>query len=591
MYWYASHIQNLDKPIQVIFYGILGLGFLAYWVWARPSLVKTQKALAHLSKALTNQQSLAQARAAAEPVVAANPILKDAWLATNKRVVAIGQGDRTHFVLLGSVDDLWQPERLLLKRFNFAMFEAIPNIAVGVGLLFTFIFLTLALTDATAALTAQNSQSTSILDATRSLLGSAGGKFLSSLAGLTVSLAWTFFGRRRLVRVQRAASQVVEAIEQILPPVGAEAAVAEQLEQLQTLGDRLASQQATLVKSQELLQDQQALTDDLLVEAREQTGSLKRFETDLAVTIGKTITNSFAPQMEQMTSRLVDAIAHLSDRIGTMNEDALQKMMQDFSQVIRSNTDAEMDKFKETLMSLSASLNDASKGLTTGVEDAAGHLGRATADMTEKLSAAAQGLVSSVQNMDAAMDKAQESVKQMDATIERAATLGAQGLSQVDRTLTNTEQVAQRMGEVGRHWTQAAETLERTAGRLAEVSDGMDELSQEQRAVVASVRSVAPEALQAVGRMSTLLDESARSAAQSMSTVQESMAKTSRDLGGVVSSITEGVGTYTEQVARLHQTMDAKMAEAVGKLGGAIQNLTETIDELNDGPDGFKPKA
>jgi hypothetical protein len=57
-------------------------------------------------------------------------------------------------VLLSSVDDVWQPVRLLQRRFNFAMFEAIPNVAVGLGLLFTFVFLTLALTDATAALAA-----------------------------------------------------------------------------------------------------------------------------------------------------------------------------------------------------------------------------------------------------------------------------------------------------------------------------------------------------------------------------------------------------------------------------------------------------
>lgn len=55
-------------------------------------------------------------------------------------------------MLLGSVSDVWQPERMLHKHFNLPLFEAVPNIAAGVGLFFTFLFLTLALTDATTAL-------------------------------------------------------------------------------------------------------------------------------------------------------------------------------------------------------------------------------------------------------------------------------------------------------------------------------------------------------------------------------------------------------------------------------------------------------
>lgn len=588
--WYASHIQSLDLSIQVIFYSILGLGGLAYVFWARPHLVKTQSALEKLAQVLRSNLHPGQARTAVEPVLDANPILRGAWVATQNRVVAVGQGDRTRFMLLGSVDDLWLPERLLHKRFNFAMFEAMPNIAVGVGLLFTFVFLTLALTDATAALTVQTSQSTSILDATRSLLGSAGGKFLSSLAGLFVSLAWTVVGRRRVARLERASSSVVEAIEEMLPPVGAEAAVAEQLKQLHALSEQLATQQATFVQAHEVLQDQQSLTEELLIEAREQTGSLKRFETDLAVSIGNAITSSFGPQMEQMTERLVGAISNLSDRIGTMNEEALGKMLKDFSDVIRSNTSDEMEQFKDTLRSLSDRLNDASLGLTEGVGGAASELGRATADLTSQLAAATQGLIASVQGVDSVMDKARTAVEDVGATIDRAATLGSAGLVQVERALATTDKVIQDMGEVGQNWGRAAESIERTVGALSEVSDGIEELSQEQRAVVSAVRAAGPEALQAVDRMSKVLDESARSSAQSMSTVQSSMSRTSEELSGVVKSITEGVGIYTEQVARLHQTMDAKMAEAVGKLGGAINNLSETVEELNDNLDEFERK-
>lgn len=598
MTWLNTHFSALAPFIQVIFIGILAAGLLAYWAWARPRLTSTQRRLQQLAAELRQLKTAPAISSARNPPPQQSDLeLERAWTATQDRIVVIGQGEQARRLLLGSVDDLWQPERLLQGRINLALFEAVPNIAVGIGLLFTFLFLTLALTDATSALAATN-ESTSILPAARSLLSSAGGKFLSSLAGLFVSICWTVAGRHRMTSLHRVSADVVAEIERLWPPIGAERAVAEQLAQLQAMQSHLAAQQTTLSQTQSVLEEQQSLVEELLVEAREQTGSLKRFETDLAVTIGQTITSSFSPQMEHMTTKLVDAIGHLSDRIGTMNEDALHKMMKEFSQAIQSNTAGEMEQFKDSLTSLAGSLKHASQDLQTGVGSAANALDQTTSEMTQRLSqagqdmsahitAAAGQLMHSVQGVDAAMDKARSSVEAVDATIARAAQLGQQGMARMEDTLGTTEKVVSRMGEVGQHWSQTAGHMERTSGKLADVCDGIEELAQEQKAVVQAVRSATPEALAAVDRMTQLLQDTTRTAAESLGTVQGSMERTSRDLGGVVASITDGVVQYTRQVAQLHQAMDAEMAKAVGKLGGVIQNLSDNIEELNDGRDAL----
>ena len=197
----------------------------------------------------------------------------------------------------------------------------------------------------------------------------------------------------------------------------------------------------------------------------------------------------------------------------------------------------------------------------------------------------------SVQGVDAAMDKARSSVEAVNATIARAAQLGQQGVARMEDTLGTTEKVVSRMAEVGQHWSQTAGHMERTSGKLADVCDGIEELAQEQKAVVLAVRSATPEALAAVDRMTQLLQDTTRTAAESLGTVQGSMERTSRDLGGVVASITDGVVQYTRQVAQLHQAMDAEMAKAVGKLGGVIQNLSDNIEELNDSRDALSRRS
>jgi len=583
-----EHLNAVQPQVLVIFCSILLAGALAYGLWANPNLRRTQDDLESLANLLEGRTDFLKAKAEVEELLDQRPGLRLPWEATQGRVLALELQGKAKAMLLGSIDVVWRVDRLLQKRFNLAMFEAIPNIAVGVGLFFTFLFLTLALSDATVALTATSEANP--VSATKDLLSSAGGKFLSSLAGLFVSLAWTVAARRRMVRLERASTRVVDAIENLWPTVGAEAAVAEQLIHLSKMNDALVMQRAVQAEHHAAARDQLALTEEILVESREQTGSLKRFETDLAVAIGNAITNSFGPQMEQMTARLEQAITHLSDRIGTMNEDALRKMMDDFSQMIRSNTDSEMEKFKETLTNLAGNLQTASDQLRHGVGGAADALGDVTRDMTQSLSSAAQGLVESVKGMDDVMNKARASVQEVDAALSRATVMGSQGIERVEETLNATDQVVRRMSDSSESWIRVSAELQNLSSGISEACDAVEELSQEQKSVISAVRSATPEALQAVNRMSELLDSSTQSAATSMGQVQSAMDKTSKDLSGVVASISEGVVQYTQQVAKLHQAMDAEMAKAVGKLAGAVQSLDDTIGELNDSLEDFERK-
>ena len=568
-------------------------GFLCYVFWARPKLSNAWRELDKLALSVEASDPASDDFVRMNEAGKTTPWLQQAWKMTESRLMLVGQGDKQRRVLLGSVNDVWQPERLLHKRLNLQLFEAIPNIAVGVGLFFTFLFLTLALTNATAALNAADAANP--VGATKDLLSSAGGKFLSSLAGLLVSLVWTVAGKRDWARVHRASDRVVMAIEAWWPPVGAEAAVVEQLAHLGAFGDKLREHHATA-------QDHSDLAGELLVEAREQTGVLKRFETDLAMSIGKAVSAGFGPQMEQMTSRLEKSLSDLSERMSSMNEDALRTMMKDFSQAISANTADEMKQFKETLSALSGKLDASAELLKVGVEGAASQLGEAAHGMatgihaaTEKMSSdiatAAQGLANSVGGMEAVISRTTEAVQEIDATVRRAATLGSQGVNRMDRALDTAHTLVDDMGDVGKDWKELSGGMSDLVAKLSETSDAIEELSEGQRAVVRSVQSVGPEVLGAVSQMRSQMEGTSQAVADSMQQVQGAMGRTSQDLNSVVVSIKDGVTEYSRQLAALHLDMDTAMAKAVGKLGGAIQNLDESIEDLNDGLETFRAKV
>lgn len=593
---YIGRLDPLAVSAAVVI--LLG-GFVCYWRMAG-ALQQARQSLIKLADSL----STADGATSSDPpqaIVESDRWMQPAWQSTKRRIFRVGQGDERRSMLMGSVSDLWQAERLLQDRFNFRLFASAPNIAVGVGLLFTFVFLTMALTDASAALASETGSNP--VDATKRLLQSAGGKFISSLAGLLVSILWTLTAKKTLRQLDTACNQVIQAIEERWPPMAAEFVLMEQLSLLRSTSSKLATQNETgqshLGRTEELLgvsreqsglikqtaEDQLAMADELLTEAREQTGVLKRFETDLAVSIGKAVAAGFNPKMEEMTARLEKAITELSKRVSTMNEDALRIMLENFAKAISATTSEEMKQFKTSLGELALRLAEAGNLLKENVGQASGQLVSATGQMSEQISTAAHGLVTSVQGMDAVMDKTSDSVKDMDAVLSRAAALGAQGVEKLDASMAGAGRLIDRMGEVGQGWTQVTDEIRSLVAKLSEACDGIDELSQEQRSVARAVQMAGPEVHGAVSIMRQQLEGTAKAMAQDMDRVKDALARSSGDLSGVVSAIQEGVTQYSQQLAHLHQAMDAEMAKAINGLGGAIQSLDDAIGELNDGLD------
>jgi hypothetical protein len=128
MNWLRTHLFNLDPIIQAIFFGILAAGLLAYCFWAWPQLAGTQSRLRKLAAELRQLKAAPVISSTRNPSPKnSDPALEHAWTATQDRIVLIGQGEQGRHLLLGGIEDLWQPERLLKGHINLALFEAVPK--------------------------------------------------------------------------------------------------------------------------------------------------------------------------------------------------------------------------------------------------------------------------------------------------------------------------------------------------------------------------------------------------------------------------------------------------------------------------------
>lgn len=549
-------ISFLTKTETVVGIAVLILvsAYIAFAYWFRPAHRSTLNAVQRMKVVLledpSDWKSLDQR---ANEVLKSFPLLAPAWLETRDRVIEVDIKGTQKVVMFSSPRDLWNPTALLSQRFNLSLADAVPNILVGVGLLFTFFFLTVALMEATHALGPGVSQEET-QDAIGKLLSAAGGKFVTSLAGLFASLVWTLSSKRSSKDLTVACHELLGALSQKIAVNGAE---------------------ILTIQQSEGVADSLALSEELLTEAREQTGTFKRFETDLAVTLAGAINKAFTPQMEAMTAKLVSAIDGLSEKLGSMNQEALQKMLEDFAAMLQEATKSEMAQLQRTLADLAEKLESVGGDLGKGGEKFKEDLGSAGAELVARVQEIAQNLATGAQNLDTAAGSVKVAMNDLELTMLEASNIGKRGALFVNEALDKTGQTLQDLGVITNGLVTASGDFNAVAGKISEVVDNVEELSREQRGVVVAVREVAPTAQAAVERVASVLEHAGQHTKDSMEATAASLTRT-------VSSITEGLSSYTDQVAALHQKMDGSLAKAVGNFHTHVNELTEAVEELSE---------
>jgi len=413
---------------------------------------------------------------------------------------------------------------------NLSLFETMPNILIGAGLMFTFIFLALALTDAGRAMDVKSERDAAM----KSLIANAGGKFITSIIGLFCSLSWNWRAKVKIDELQSSMIELHATLRKIAPDTAAQA----------------------------IVKRQHSIFKELLAESREQVGQLKRFETDIAVAIAKAISNELQPSFKSLGTELVDAIRELTNRIGNMNEDALQKMISQFIEEFRGTSSAEMQEFKNVLTQLAKNLEAAGRQIGTDLGNAGATFGSAAG------------------NLETAITKTQETVEQLDSSLKRAGTVVSEGSDRFeivsDKLLTNLRAVDGILVGVDAF----IEKIQKNIGTLNNISDSLDDTVESQKAITIEFRDAVPKMSKALSDAVLEISQSSHAAAEALTAIRTELENTKNSIDQTVVSLSTGVDQYTDKVKTLHLILDEKIGEAISKIGSAVMDLTETMDDF-----------
>lgn len=551
---------------------IIVVALVAYYFWFRQAAEDLQHRLSQMAALLRGSQKnwndiLGDLREQAEK----NSGSLSAWTETERRFFHLPTESGISIRLLGAPRDIWSAPRLLSKSINVSLAEAVPNILVGVGLLFTFFFLTIAITDAakiigTVANNSNDAATSQFVDQAGRMLRAAGAKFATSLAGLLASIVWTYAMRRRLAAVSATCDDLLEGLERWVPSSGIEDLL------------RLHAGKTSAIEEHAI--ESLDIANEILDQAREQTGALKRFETDLAVSLAGAITTAFTPQMEAMTNKLTGAINDLSKNLTAINQDALKELFDEFKSNLNKNTETEMEGFRAALVKLAEKLDSAGTNIGERATDAATRLGEAGDGLVEKVGAVATTLAGGATNLEAASQSLKESINDLDVMIENATAQGEAGTAFLRSVLQSGETVAGVLSAAGGSLQTTVGLLENISQRLGEALAGIEELTAEQRAVIHEAREAAPAAAAAINSVSGQLTTAITTTENAMKETRKAIQEASTSLTTTVNAITTGVEEYTKLIAELHGEMDKQLAGAIGRLDTTVNSLGETMDEL-----------
>lgn len=429
------------------------------------------------------------------------------------------------------------------------------NIAVGLGLVLTFLGVVVALRETGRALTGASVEETQ--KALQQLIAITAFKFTTSVAGVASSLILRFFERAVGKRNDKAIHGLCDRLERGL-----------------------------------LFVSSQALAASQLTEVKRQTAQLEKFNTDLALQIGDTIAGKFESALQPVASSLGLIQGQMADfqsqSMGAIS-DQLGKTMETAASGELRALGATLGMLREDLEGLSTKVQGGGASAASQIEAAGETFAKVATDiraafaelaskvdgmgarLTAESEGAAQRMTERLDTMLSGFESsAQKNANAVQAAVEALQTAGAAAAGTMQSSL----------GEAFAASGQAArDEIDRAASGIRDAfGDIMEKLN-------AMGQRVASESDAAANRMAdqiqATLSVSHQSAEQSSASVREAVAALTNAAASVAGAMQSSISDAVSSSGRAAEAEIRKAAEQLGKaLGGAAGEIERLRDSF-----------
>ena len=450
-------------------------------------------------------------------------------------------------------------------KVNLRMLDAGSSTLVGLGLLGTFLGLTLGISDFDSSDTAH------INESIQGLLDGMDTAFLTSLLGMGASIIFTLIDKALRHRLYKHVYGLTEKLDSQY--------YIDDIELSRINQQKIVNQLYNALKT-DMLQQTSALVDkltyhnadgqdvsvgnairEILTENQEQSKALKSFSTDLAIELNNGFDEVLSRQMQQK-------ILPLMENVDTTTKAIVEHIDQMAAQVSSPATDMMQKVVDELKQSMQSMISEFSTGLsgsaTSELENLAHQLGTATQAMAD--------FPKNMQNISATLQVTIDEVKN--------------AISEISSTSANANSTAmQRMQE---QITFATGAISAAIAEVKDVMSGISQSSQEQSNQMVSKLADAAEKMGTflsgtVSTLSSSVQQSVKSITDDVNNKQADLIALQEDTTSQTKKLLETFNTGLDRLEKMNEYITGTMnmfQQAQGQITGSTAHLQTITGDM-----------
>ena len=444
------------------------------------------------------------------------------------------------------------------NKLNLRMLDTASGTLVGLGLLGTFLGLTVGIANF------DSSNTDKINDSIQGLLAGMGTAFLTSLFGMGFSLLYTFFDKAIRNRLYKHVNNLTEKLDSLYYIDDLAVANINQQNIVNQLYGALKGdlQQQTSVLIEKLTYNNAKGENvtignairEILTENTKQSKALMSFSTDLAMELNQGFDETLSRQMQQKivplmesvdatTKAVVDHIDQMADSVSSPATDMMQTVV---------------DELKQSMQSMMSEFSNGLSGSATSeLENLAMQLGTATQAMAD--------FPKNMENISATLQVTIEEVKH--------------AISEISNTSASANSTA--MKQMQEQITFATGAISNAITEVKEVMSGISQSSQEQSNKMVSKLADAAEKMGTfltgtISTLSTSVQQSVKDITDDVNSKQASLIALQEDTTTQTKKLLDSFNTGLERLEKMNEYITGTMngfKQAQGEITLSTSNL------------------
>lgn len=558
-----NKIQEISLIDNVIISAILVV-ILSIWIWQSLCLIndyrkiKTQiesfkKAIEGISNIETFTQKVEIIKQEVDKIDHFKPI----WYEFMETLIPIKDKNKLIGYKNTAQAELYiNKDTIIYQQAPVDVFEAIPGILTGLGLVGTFTAITIALMgfDVTTAETLQTS--------VENLLSGLSIKFLSSLAGILCAIVFIAFKKNLLVELEKKLYGIQIKLNKIFPRRTAE-----------------------------------SFLNDILHEIKEQTADLKGFLTDMD------FSNTIKKAFDTSTSSIVPAIREVKDimehsnEVATRNkEEVIEKINQQIKETINSQTENIINSNEKTLETLNLNINNGLTDIKNTVnivyfDNLKSQLEQLQDSITNRLASTINDVLSDSMNQiinsfSSVVIEIKEAVSELkNLKQESSASLIEKLIQELNASMERMQKEISNaiLGSAGGAIDDLAKNLSEASSCLSGIENTFETFMYKMQEQMGSYSKERDDAIQIVikevlEKLSGFMEDLNFKISNLVGQLNEFDSQRNNELENNLNKITEKISLVLEQVGNSNNQVAGKTSEVINDLDNCVKNIHSGVN-------------